>query len=75
MADANGSHVTRAELAAHILRIDERTAHMDARLERIEKRLDTKPAQRWLAGRVTSVVDKALPAVLVGGVVYLTTHF
>lgn len=69
MADANGNHVTRAELAVHIRRIDEHTASINERLANIESKLDAKPAQRWLAGRATKLIDNTLPSLLTGLVV------
>jgi hypothetical protein len=62
--NGNGGHVTRAELAAHIARIDSSLQRIDERLEHIEVRLDARPVSRWLAGRATQIIDRSLPVVL-----------
>ncbi|MCR4340943.1 MAG: hypothetical protein NUW01_13770 [Gemmatimonadaceae bacterium] len=72
MADGNGSHVSRAELAAHIQRIDENMAGLRADFTAL--RADLKAPTRWLGARLTGVVDRALPLALVAAVTYLITQ-
>lgn len=75
MRDAvNGQSVTRAELRAHLERWDDRWEAIDSRLARIEVRLDARPVQRWVTGRFTGLIDKALPLAIAVVVGYVATH-
>ena len=69
----NGGAITRAELAAHIRRIDEHLAAIDGRLRRIEERI-VAPAH-WIGGRLTAVVDRVLPLGAVAAVTFLVAHY
>ena len=60
----NGNPVSRAELAAHILRVEEKIDGIAQRLSAIE----TKLSWPW------RVFDRTLPIFLAGLLVYLGTH-
>lgn len=73
MPDRNGGYVTRAEMAAHVRRIDENVAglrrdvteHFDAigkDVASIKVSLGAGP--RWLGARANAVLDKILPTVI-----------
>lgn len=59
---ANGTPVSRAEMAAHIRRIDENLDFMRHDIADIHERL-TAP-QRWLGARAARLVDWSLVAAL-----------
>ena len=70
--NANGSPATRAELAANIQRIDEHLAAIRADVAEIRRRLGDPG--RWVGARLTGLFDRALPALLVGGTVFIAAR-
>lgn len=62
MPDRNGGYVTRAEMAAHVRRIDENIAEIKAAVVEIRAALGAGP--RWLGARANAVLDKILPTVI-----------
>ena len=80
----NGSSVTRAELSAHIQRMDDNFAHIRAcvddlkqhvvELHNIEK---AKIAQKksWFMDRCGALVDRLLPAAMVSSVSIIVYNF
>lgn len=72
MAEGNGGHVTRAELAAHIRRIDENLTLIDQRLQGLENRW--QGARVWVTGRATAMFDRFMPVGVAALVTYLITH-
>ncbi len=66
-----GLSPVKAELAATRAELTEVRIDVSA----IAVRLDAKPVRRWLNGRVTQLVDKALPLALVAFLTYWFAHF
>jgi len=70
--DRNGSTVTRAELSAHIRRLDDNLEGINRRLGVIEDHIGS--SSRWVGARVNSIMDKIIPIILVAAATYLLTH-
>lgn len=68
----NGSSVTRAELAAHIQRIDESLSYMRGDIAEINEKMSA-PA-RWFGARLTKLTDWALMAVIAFTAAMIATH-
>jgi hypothetical protein len=68
----DGNYITRDELAAHIKGIDVSLRNLDRRVEKIE--LSVGSGDRWISARITSIIDKALPLLLIAAATYLLTH-
>jgi len=73
----NGSSVTRAELSAHIQRIDDNFAHVRSCIDDIKQHVvelhnieKAKIAQKksWFLDRVGALIDRLLPAAMVSSV-------
>lgn len=68
----NGSPVTRAELAAHILRIDESLNFMRSDIAEIRDAV-TAP-RRWLGDRLNKLLDYTLVGVAAFVAALIATH-
>ena len=73
----NGSSVTRAELSAHIQRIDDNFAHMRSGIDDIKQHIvelhnieKAKIAQKknWFLDRGGALIDRLIPAAMVSSV-------
>lgn len=69
---SNGEHVGRAELAAHIRRIDESLDFMRADIAEIHETI-TAP-QRWLGARFNKLLDYSLIGGVAFGAALLASH-
>jgi hypothetical protein len=49
-------------------------AHLREDVAAIAKRLDARPVATWMFGRFTTAVDRALPFVLGGGLLWIFTR-
>ena len=69
----NGGAITRAELAAHIRRIDE---NLDAiRQDVAEVRAQVAAPRHWIGGRLTAAADRVLPLGVVAALTVLIAHY
>lgn len=69
----NGSHVTRAELAAHMRRIDETLNYLREGMD--ELRSTQKQRNAWVSDRAAAMLDRLLPAGLGALGAYLASRF
>jgi phage-related protein len=80
----NGSSVTRAELSAHIQRIDDNFAHVRSCIDDIKQHVvelhsieKAKIAQKksWFLDRCGALIDRLLPAAMVSSVSLIVYTF
>lgn len=80
----NGSSVTRAELSAHIQRMDDNFAHMRSVIDDLKKHImelhdieKNKIAQKksWFMDRCGALIDRLLPAAMVSSVSIIVYNF
>ena len=70
--EQNGTHITRAELAAHIRRIDDWMTNFDSRMRKVEDAVGANT--RWASARVTKLIDSILPLGVVAMIVWVLAH-
>lgn len=69
---ANGGTVTRAELGAHLERIDAQLSAIQAKVDEIAASLAAP--RRWFNARLTAVLDRSLIIVTTAVLAYIATH-
>jgi hypothetical protein len=69
---SNGEPVSRAELGAHLERIDASVNLLHKKVDAITEKLLVP--QRWFAGRMTVLVDRSLIVVVSAVLAYIATH-
>lgn len=72
MADNNGGYVTRAEMGAHMRRVDDNIAAIRSDVSDIKKSMSAGP--RWLGNRANAIIDKLVPAVLGAAFLWLAAE-
>lgn len=80
----NGSSVTRAELSAHIQRMDDNFTHMRSVIDDLKQHImelhdieKAKIAQKksWFLDRCGALIDRLLPAAMVSSVSIILYNF
>ena len=68
----NGESVTRAELGAHLERIDNQLDSLHSKVDDLSAYV--RQPQRWLGQRMTAIIDRSLILVVTAVLVYISTH-
>lgn len=71
--DGNGSHVTRAELAAHIRRIDENLIALKEGMDELRQQRRRRAA--WISARAGATADRFIPAGFAAAATYFLARF
>lgn len=66
-------NVTRAELAAHLRRLDENIDYIRSDIAEINERLGAP--SRWVGARLARLIDYGLVALLAAGIAVVAAHF
>ena len=68
----NGEPVTRAELGAHLERIDTQLSSLHEKLDDLASYVKAPP--RWISARITTVIDRGVIVGVSAVIAYIATH-
>ena len=68
----NGEPVTRAELGAHLERIDTQLASLHEKVDEITEYV--RRPQRWIGARATVILDRGIILVVTAVLVWIGSH-
>lgn len=69
----NGNHITRAELTAHLRRLDENIDFIRSDIAEINDRLGAP--SRWVGARLARLIDYGLVGMFAAGIAVVAAHF
>lgn len=71
-ARANGSTVTRAELGAHLERIDGSLGELHVKVDEISETIGA--GRRWMLARFTTAIDRGVVVCAAAVIAYIASH-